>query len=142
MPALQSLRNCYDIAMHFTHGLATADRRELLVANPLPLLPTRSAEATDKYLSDGVPRKLGGLQGESTFRANCQVCHFGGEDTINPAKNLGKSALEKYSMFDESKIVNQVKNGNGAMPGFRGRLQTQQIEDVVAYVLKQAENGW
>jgi cytochrome c6 len=39
-------------------------------------------------------------------------------------------------------IVSQVTNGKNAMPSFKGRLNTQQIEDVANYVLEQSEKGW
>jgi cytochrome c6 len=35
-----------------------------------------------------------------------------------------------------------VTNGKGAMPAFQGRLSAQDIADVAAYVLSQAEKGW
>ncbi|NJL20250.1 MAG: cytochrome C6, partial [Leptolyngbyaceae cyanobacterium SM1_3_5] len=37
---------------------------------------------------------------------------------------------------------NQILNGKNAMPAFKGRLKPEQIEDVAAYVLAQAEKGW
>jgi cytochrome c6 len=39
-------------------------------------------------------------------------------------------------------ITTQVTNGKGAMPAFQGRLSAQDIADVAAYVLSQAEKGW
>lgn len=45
-------------------------------------------------------------------------------------------------MFDTDKIIYQVTNGKNQMPAFNARLKPQQIEDVAAYVMAQAESGW
>ena len=39
-------------------------------------------------------------------------------------------------------IISQVTNGKNAMPAFKGRLTSAQIEDVAAYVLGEAEKDW
>jgi cytochrome c6 len=57
-------------------------------------------------------------------------------------KTLKKEALEKYNMDSKEAIVYQVTNGKRAMPAFRGRLKSSQIEAVAEYVLSQAEKGW
>jgi quinohemoprotein ethanol dehydrogenase len=68
--------------------------------------------------------------GESVFASNCSTCHGatghggnGGPDltTIPSAKNL-------------QTVINQVTNGGGGMPPFKGTLTQQQINDVAAYV--------
>ncbi len=81
-------------------------------------------------------------QGAKVFNANCNACHQGGTNRIIPMKNLKKEALEKFGKYSEAAIINQVTNGAGAMPRFKGRLKTQQIEDVAAYVFSQAGKGW
>ncbi|HAC66192.1 MAG TPA: cytochrome C6 [Cyanothece sp. UBA12306] len=80
--------------------------------------------------------------GKSIFSANCAACHAGGKNVVNAAKTLQKDALEKYGMNSFEQIVAQVTNGKAAMPAFKGRLKPEQIENVAAYVLEQAENGW
>jgi cytochrome c6 len=45
-------------------------------------------------------------------------------------------------MYSAEKIIAQVTKGKGAMPAFKGRLKPEQIENVAAYVLQQADNGW
>ncbi|NEP86623.1 MAG: c-type cytochrome [Okeania sp. SIO2C2] len=84
--------------------------------------------------------------GKQIFVGNCNACHLGGRNTIMPAKNLQKASLVKYLKDFEAKgaeaIAYQVKNGKGAMPRFLGRLKPNDIEDVAAYVVAQAENGW
>ena len=80
--------------------------------------------------------------GKGVFQGNCAACHIGGKNSINPAKTLQKSDLEKYGMFAAEKIISQVTNGKNAMPAFGRRLKPQQIENVAAYVMAQAEGGW
>ncbi|WP_107670818.1 cytochrome c6 PetJ [Cyanothece sp. BG0011] len=81
--------------------------------------------------------------GKGIFTANCASCHMGGGNVVAGAsKGLTKSALEKNQMLSEEAIIAQVTKGKAAMPAFLGRLNAQQIEDVAAYVLAQAEKGW
>lgn len=80
--------------------------------------------------------------GAALFNANCAQCHPGGKNLVNPAKTLKKADLEKYDMYSSDAIVAQITNGQGAMPAFGKKLKAEQIQDIAAYVLAQAENGW
>jgi cytochrome c6 len=80
--------------------------------------------------------------GAKIFNANCASCHAGGRNLVQKQKTLKKDALEKYGMYSLDAIAKQVTYGKNAMPAFRGRLNPQQIEDVSAYVLAQADNNW
>jgi cytochrome c6 len=80
--------------------------------------------------------------GGKLFSANCAACHAGGKNLVNAAKNLKKETLEKYGMYSAEAIIAQVTNGKNAMPAFKGRLNSSQIEDVAAYVLDKADKGW
>ncbi|NET41244.1 cytochrome c6 PetJ [Okeania sp. SIO2B3] len=81
------------------------------------------------------------VHGKQIFQGNCNACHLGGKNTVNPQKTLSKEDLEKYGMFSADKIIYQVTNGKNAMPNFK-RLGEDSIADVAAYVLEQAEGGW
>ena len=83
-----------------------------------------------------------GADGAKVFSANCAACHQGGGNVVNGAKTLKKEALEKYDMASLEAIKNQVIHGKNAMPAFEGRLSEQQIENVAAYVLDHADQGW
>lgn len=80
--------------------------------------------------------------GKAIFNANCAACHAGGKNLVNAAKTLNKGDLDKYGMNTPEAIIAQVTKGKNAMPGFKGRLNDKQIENVAAYVLQQAESGW
>jgi cytochrome c6 len=81
--------------------------------------------------------------GKGIFTANCASCHAGGKNLVAGAsKSLFKEALEANGMYSESAIIAQVTNGKNAMPAFGSRLKANQIEDVAAYVLEQADKGW
>ena len=80
--------------------------------------------------------------GGQIFGNNCAACHVGGGNVVNRAKTLKQADLEKYEMASVEAITNQVTNGKNAMPAFKGRLSDEDIADVAAYVLAQAEQGW
>ncbi|WGV23524.1 cytochrome c6 PetJ [Halotia branconii] len=82
------------------------------------------------------------VSGAKVFSANCASCHAGGKNLVQAAKNLKKDALEKYDMYSAEAIIAQVTNGKNAMPAFKGRLKPDQIADVAAYVIEQADKGW
>jgi PQQ-dependent dehydrogenase (methanol/ethanol family) len=74
--------------------------------------------------------------GQSVFASNCSTCHGatghggnGGPDltTIPSAKNV-------------QRVIEQVTNGGGGMPPFKGTLTDQQIRDVAAYVTTRITN--
>lgn len=81
-------------------------------------------------------------KGKAVFKQNCAVCHKRGKNTVNPKKTLKKEDLEKYGMYSAEAIITQVTNGKNAMPAFKGRLTSEQIENVAAYVLEKADAGW
>lgn len=80
--------------------------------------------------------------GANVFQVSCAMCHQGGQNMIVADKTLEKAALEKYGKNSVAAIVAQVKAGMNIMPAFKEKLTDSQIEDVAAYILEQAENGW
>ncbi|MGJ5673631.1 MAG: cytochrome c6 PetJ [Nostochopsis sp.] len=80
--------------------------------------------------------------GAKIFSANCASCHAGGKNLVQANKSLSKADLEKYGMNSAEAIIAQVTNGKNAMPAFKARLKPEQIEDVAAYVLGQADKSW
>lgn len=84
------------------------------------------------------------VAGEKIFKANCNACHKGGKNTVNPQKTLSLADLKKNQKDNAAAIVAQVTNGKGAMPAFgkTGKLKPPEMENVAAYVLAQANKGW
>lgn len=76
------------------------------------------------------------------FTINCAGCHINGSNIIRRGKNLKQKALKRYGMDSIANIANLVANGKNIMPAYKDRLSEQQILDVSAYVLSQAENDW
>jgi cytochrome c6 len=82
------------------------------------------------------------VSGGKLFSANCASCHAGGKNLVQADKSLKKEALEKYGMYSAEAIIAQVTKGKNAMPAFGKRLKANEIENVAAYVLEKADNGW
>jgi len=80
--------------------------------------------------------------GAALFEANCAQCHLGGGNIVNRAKTLKKADLEKYNMYSAEAIATQITKGKGAMPAFGRKLKADQIENIAAYVLEQADKDW
>lgn len=80
--------------------------------------------------------------GAATFSANCNACHAGGLNYINPTATLSLADLQKNGKDSLEAIITQVTYGKAPMPAFGGRLSDDQIAEVAAYVLSQAEAGW
>ena len=76
------------------------------------------------------------------FTNNCAGCHINGGNIVRRNKSLRSNALKKFGMDSTDAIAQLIKNGQYAMPAYKGRLTQQQIVDVSAYVLEQAEQGW
>ncbi|MEH2270374.1 MAG: c-type cytochrome [Nostoc sp.] len=84
--------------------------------------------------------------GAKIFEANCASCHIGGGNILISQKTLKKEALSKYLENYNSDsieaIIHQVQNGKNAMPAFKDKLSPEEILEVAAYVLQNAEQGW
>ncbi len=98
-----------------------------LVLNLIVNLPVLAAETTD---------------GATLFRVHCAGCHPQGGNIIRRGKTLKQGALKKYKMDSLEAIKNLVANGKGNMSAFQTKLSTQEIDNVSAYVLEQAQKNW
>ncbi|OKH40576.1 cytochrome C6 [[Phormidium ambiguum] IAM M-71] len=81
-------------------------------------------------------------KGEKVFQVNCVGCHVNGGNIIRRGKNLKLKTLQKNGYGDVDAIASLVSNGKANMSAYKDRLTPEQIEDVAAYVLAQAEKGW
>ena len=76
------------------------------------------------------------------FETNCAGCHPHGGNIIRRGKNLKTRALHRNKLDSLEAIASLVTNGKNNMPAYQDRLTKKEIQDVAAYVLKQAEEGW
>jgi len=80
--------------------------------------------------------------GAQIFSVHCAGCHINGGNIVRRGKNLKAKALKKYGMDSIDAVTSIVTNGKNNMSAYKDRLSEQQIQDVAAYVLEQAENNW
>ncbi|MEC4746926.1 c-type cytochrome [Methylomicrobium sp. Wu6] len=80
--------------------------------------------------------------GAEVFANNCMSCHSGGKNLINPAKSLSIKDLKDNKMDSEAEIITLVTNGKPPMPAFGTSLSADQIKNIAAYVMQQANAGW
>ncbi|BAY21041.1 cytochrome c class I [Calothrix sp. NIES-2100] len=80
--------------------------------------------------------------GAKIFEIHCAGCHENGGNIVRRGKTLKKKALKKYGMDSLEAISAIVTNGKNNMSAYKDRLTTEQIQDVSAYVLEQAEKDW
>ncbi|MDZ8055298.1 MAG: c-type cytochrome [Aulosira sp. ZfuCHP01] len=80
--------------------------------------------------------------GAQIFEIHCAGCHINGGNIVRRGKTLKKKALKKYGMDSLEAISSIVTNGKNNMSPYKDRLTTEQIQDVSAYVLEQAQKDW
>jgi cytochrome c6 len=80
--------------------------------------------------------------GAQIFEAHCSGCHVNGGNIIRRGKNLKLKALRRNQMDSLEAIAQIVTNGKRPMAAYGDRLTLEEIEDVSAYVLEQAEKDW
>ncbi len=80
--------------------------------------------------------------GAKIFSLQCAGCHVNGGNIVRRGKTLKQKALKKNGMDSLEAITNIVTNGKNNMSAYKDRLSEQQIQDVSAYVLEQADKGW
>jgi cytochrome c553 len=68
--------------------------------------------------------------GQQLFASNCSVCH-GAQGT---GGNGGPDLTSSEKAKSLAAVVEQVSNGGGGMPAFKGQLSDSQINDVATYV--------
>jgi quinohemoprotein ethanol dehydrogenase len=84
----------------------------------------------------GNPTAGDAAAGKAVFADNCATCH----GSLGTGGNGGPDLTSFPSAKQVSVVTNQVRNGGGGMPSFKGTLTKQQIADVAAYVTKNITN--
>lgn len=80
--------------------------------------------------------------GAKLFEVHCVGCHINGGNIIRRNKTLKLKALERNKVNTIDAIATLVANGKANMSAYKERLTQAEIEDVSAYVLEQANQGW
>ena len=80
--------------------------------------------------------------GAKIFSVQCAGCHVNGGNIVRRGKTLKLKALKRNQMDSQDAIATLVTNGKNNMSAYKDRLTAKEIEDVAAYVLEQAEQGW
>lgn len=80
--------------------------------------------------------------GAKIFSMECAGCHIKGGNIIRRGKNLKLKALKRNNVDSLEEIATLVTNGKNIMSAYKDRLSEQQIQDVSAYVLEQADKDW
>ncbi len=80
--------------------------------------------------------------GQLIFEAQCAGCHAHGGNIIRRGKTLKLNALKRNHRDSLEAIASIVRNGKMPMSAYEDTLTEQEILDVSAYVLNQAQQGW
>lgn len=71
-------------------------------------------------------------RGNTIYTTHCAICHgSNGAPVIPGAPNFRR--MESL-MRPDIQLMNAIRNGKGAMPGYFGVLRDREILDVVAYL--------
>jgi mono/diheme cytochrome c family protein len=74
--------------------------------------------------------------GRPIFVSNCGACH-----AFEPAGTSGTAGPDlNDSEVDFEGAVQQIENGGGGMPAFKGQLSDDQIRNVAAFVVESRES--
>jgi cytochrome c6 len=95
------------------------------------------------YVFSGTPALAGDTGTEAKlFEIHCVGCHPQGGNIIRRGKTLKQAALQKNKVDTLEAIATLVANGKNNMPAFQDRLSPAEINEVSAYVLEKAAQGW
>jgi mono/diheme cytochrome c family protein len=75
--------------------------------------------------------------GADTYKAKCVLCHGADGLAATPmAKSLKVLSFKDPAMLkaSEARFVLTIRNGEGKMPAYSGKLTDAQIKDVVAFI--------
>ncbi|MBS1878645.1 MAG: PQQ-binding-like beta-propeller repeat protein [Actinobacteria bacterium] len=103
--------------------------------------PEEEAAPEEEAKEGGEEAAAGGAgnaeAGKSVFAENCSICH--GSD--GHGGNGGPDLLTMPKAKTEAGAIEQVTDGGGGMPPFKGTLSEEEIKDVAAYVANDIVGG-
>ncbi|WP_282942080.1 cytochrome c [Paenibacillus sp. RC67] len=81
--------------------------------------------------SDSKATPATAINAEAVVKQTCIACHG---DTLD-GKGSDKKNLQKIgARMNKEQIVNQITNGGGGMPGFKGKLKEEEIVAIAAWL--------
>ena len=82
-------------------------------------------------------KKGGMIDGKKEFEEHCAVCHPNGGNVINPAKPLGKKALEGIGVKNAKNIIAKMRKPGPGMTAFdKKSLSDKEAKAIAEYILK------
>lgn len=77
-------------------------------------------------------------RGHGVYRANCALCHYDRQTgSLNGPSLLGvfkKPALPSGAAATDERVTATISHGRGNMPALGNRLDSADIDDVIAYL--------
>ncbi|BFM13838.1 hypothetical protein R50073_00210 [Maricurvus nonylphenolicus] len=78
------------------------------------------------------------VEGQALYQKHCAMCHGPKGLGDGPAGKALKAAniaeeIEEHK-GDEAHLIEEVMEGEGAMPAWKGVLSTQQVKNILAYI--------
>ena len=74
--------------------------------------------------------------GAAAFEANCSECHYGGGNSVNPAKNLRSLTLKANGITSAQDIVAKMRNPGPGMTRFEPKeLPDKEALEIAEYIL-------
>jgi cytochrome c6 len=74
--------------------------------------------------------------GAAGFEANCAECHPGGENSVNPAKNLRVMTLRANGIVSAQDIIAKMRNPGPGMARFDPKdLPDKEAREIARYIL-------
>jgi alcohol dehydrogenase (cytochrome c) len=103
--------------------------------------PTEEAEETREEGEGGESAEAGGAPnaeaGKEVFAQNCSTCH----GATGHGGNGGPDLRTMPKAKEQAGAEEQVTNGGGGMPPFKGTLSEEEIKNVAAYVVEDIVGG-
>ena len=112
-------------------------------AQPTQILPdmdTANRRATTAPPAGAVPfgETRATLPAETLFKNNCAVCHgAAGDGQSYVAHYAGMPAVGNLTTLNKApdELKHSLMQGRGAMPAFRNRLNNQEADSLIQYIL-------
>ena len=84
-----------------------------------------------------VPAALAQGPGAALYKSKCEMCHGPDGKAATPmAKMMQVPSFEASGVKKktDAALFDAIENGKGKMPAYKGKLNSKQIKDLVAYI--------